>query len=127
MEVTFNAELKGSGAAGTPPEIAPLLRACGLAETITAGTSVEYNLASEGHESITLYLYEDGSLYKLTGVRGTWTPTAHYRRSGQSGLHPDRTRQRPHRCRLARCQLQRCRAAASDQYAVSRRRLRRSD
>ncbi|WP_445362051.1 hypothetical protein ACJJIQ_00020 (plasmid) [Microbulbifer sp. ANSA003] len=75
MEVTFNAELKGSGAAGTPPEIAPLLRACGLAETITAGTSVEYNLASEGHESITLYFYEDGSLYKLTGVRGTWTPT----------------------------------------------------
>ncbi|WP_444922690.1 hypothetical protein ACJJH9_00265 (plasmid) [Microbulbifer sp. DLAB2-AF] len=75
MEVTFSAEIKGSGSAGTPPEIGPLLRACGMAETITANTSVEYNLASQDHESLTLYFYEDGSLYKLTGVRGTWTPT----------------------------------------------------
>lgn len=71
MEMTFTAELKGSGAAGTAPECGQLLRACGLAETINAGTSVEYAPASESHEEGTLYYYEDGSLYKLTGCRGT--------------------------------------------------------
>ncbi|WP_444891780.1 hypothetical protein ACJJIE_00005 (plasmid) [Microbulbifer sp. TRSA001] len=73
MEVTFDAEIKGSGTAGTPPEVAPLLRACGMAETITASTSVEYQPASEDHESATLYFHEDGSLYILTGVRGTFS------------------------------------------------------
>ncbi|MCX2780424.1 phage tail tube protein [Microbulbifer thermotolerans] len=71
MEVTFDVEVKGSGAAGTAPEVGPLLRACGMAETIDAGTSVEYAPASAGHESVTLYYYEDGSVYKLTGCRGT--------------------------------------------------------
>ncbi|WP_444905321.1 hypothetical protein ACJJIU_22115 (plasmid) [Microbulbifer sp. CnH-101-E] len=71
MEVTFDVEIKGSGAAGTPPEMAPLLRACGMAETITPSTRVDYKPASEGHESITIYYYEDGSLFKLTGGRGT--------------------------------------------------------
>ncbi|MFS1525318.1 hypothetical protein ACL7TT_14605 [Microbulbifer sp. 2304DJ12-6] len=71
MEVTFDVELKGSGTAGTAPEFGPLLRACGLAETISAGTSVEYLPASSAHESATLYFHEDGSLYKLTGCRGT--------------------------------------------------------
>ncbi|WP_444919311.1 hypothetical protein ACJJID_00250 (plasmid) [Microbulbifer sp. CnH-101-G] len=73
MEMTFDVEIKGSGTAGTPPEMAPLLRACGLAETITATTSVAYQPASDTHESATLYFHEDGSLYKLTGVRGTFS------------------------------------------------------
>ncbi|MDD5212341.1 MAG: hypothetical protein PHV62_07985 [Sulfuricurvum sp.] len=33
---------RGGGAAGTVPKIAELLKACGLAETITASTKVEY-------------------------------------------------------------------------------------
>ncbi len=36
VQVTFDTYLKGSGAAATAPEIGPLLRACGWAETITA-------------------------------------------------------------------------------------------
>ena len=71
MEMTFTVEVKGSGAAGTPPEFGALLRACGLDETVTASTSVAYAPVSDGHEEGTLYYYEDGSLYKLTGCRGT--------------------------------------------------------
>lgn len=70
MEVTFDVEIKGSGSSGVAPEVGPLLRACGMAETIDAGNSVEYAPASENHESVTIYYYEDGSLYKLTGCRG---------------------------------------------------------
>ena len=71
MEITCDAELKGSGNAGDAPEIDALLRACGLASTVSAGTSVEYAPASTGHESATIYFNEDGGLYKLTGARGT--------------------------------------------------------
>lgn len=71
MEITCDAELKGSGTAGEEPEIAPLLRACGLDATVSAGTSVTYAPVSESHESATVYFHEDGSLYKLTGARGT--------------------------------------------------------
>jgi len=69
-QISFNAELKGSGAAGTPPEIAAALRACGLAETIVASTSVTYEPASDSHESATIYYYQDGKLHKITGARG---------------------------------------------------------
>lgn len=71
MEMTFMAEIKGSGSAGVAPEIGPALRACGLLETIVATTSVEYEPASTGHESATIYYYEDGSLYKILGAFGT--------------------------------------------------------
>jgi hypothetical protein len=68
--ITFDCELKGSGTAGTPPEIAPLLRACGLGETIVPATSVTYNPVSALVESVTIYYYQDGILYKLLGARG---------------------------------------------------------
>ena len=70
VTVTFNVESKGSGVAGTPPEIGKLLRACSLDETIVASTSVTYSLVSTGLESITLYVYEDGKLIIVTGCRG---------------------------------------------------------
>lgn len=69
-QVTFDVELKGSGAAGTPPEISHLLRACGLDETIVASTSVTYAPVSTGHESCTIYYYQDGILHAITGARG---------------------------------------------------------
>lgn len=65
-----NAEIKGSGAAGTAPELGVLLRACAMTETIVAVTSVTYTPASSGHKSCTIYFYEDGLLYKFTGCRG---------------------------------------------------------
>ncbi|GAA4879804.1 phage tail tube protein [Ferrimonas pelagia] len=69
-EITFTAEVKGSGAAGTAPEIGAALRACGLNEEIAAGLSVTYAPVSAGHESVTIQLYQDGSLYTLKGCRG---------------------------------------------------------
>jgi len=69
-KVTFSCEIKGSGAAGTAPEIGPLLRACAMGETIVASTSVTYGLVSTGHETITIYYFQDGLRYILTGCRG---------------------------------------------------------
>lgn len=69
--VEFSVELAGSGTAGTAPAIGPLLRACGMAETITASTKVEYKPVSSAFESLTLYVNIDGVLHKSTGARGT--------------------------------------------------------
>jgi len=73
MSVSFDVEIKGSGTAGTPPEIGQLLRACGMGETIVALTSVSYSPGSSGHESITLHFYRDGKRFILTGCRGNVT------------------------------------------------------
>lgn len=70
--VSFDVELKGSGTAGTAPELGVLLRGCALSETIVASTSVTYAPVSDTstHESLTLYYYQDGTLIKITGARG---------------------------------------------------------
>lgn len=70
-KISFDAEIKGSGAAGTEPEISQALRACGMGVTIVASTSVTYGPVSENVESCTIYYYQDGSLRKLLGARGT--------------------------------------------------------
>ncbi|MFA5803668.1 MAG: phage tail tube protein [Melioribacteraceae bacterium] len=64
--------LKGSGAAGTVPRIAPLLRALGFTQTITATVSVAYTVHStlEG-ESCTLYFWFGGTRHILTGCVGS--------------------------------------------------------
>lgn len=69
-QVGFDVLVKGSGAAGTAPEFGALLRACGLGETLVALTSATYAPVSTGLETITLYVYEDGKLYKITGCSG---------------------------------------------------------
>jgi hypothetical protein len=72
QKLSFEIEAKGSGTAGTAPEIGPLLRACALGETIVGATSVTYKPVSTNHESVTIYWYEGGrNLHKLTGARGT--------------------------------------------------------
>lgn len=73
-ELSFDCEIKGSGAAGTAPEIGVLFRGCALAETVVASTSVTYKPISSAHESLTLYWYEGGKkLHKITGARGDYT------------------------------------------------------
>lgn len=69
--VEFSVELAGSGTAGTAPAMGPLLRACGFAETVSAGTSVAYAPVSTGMESVTLYVNIDGVQHKSVGARGT--------------------------------------------------------
>ncbi len=72
VEVTFEVELAGSGTAGTAPAYGPVLRSCGLSETISASTSVTYAPESSGFESVTIYYHEDGIRHKVTGCRGTF-------------------------------------------------------
>lgn len=72
IRMSITVHLKGSGAAGTAPEWGPLARACGLKQTLTPATRAEYkptNTASE-MESVTLYLYKDGLLWKVVGAMG---------------------------------------------------------
>lgn len=74
--LTVEVPMAGFGTAG-PAEPTPgldaLLRACGLAQDITAATSVAYTPISTGFESVTLYAYIDGTLHKILGCRGTVT------------------------------------------------------
>ncbi|MDX2074703.1 MAG: phage tail tube protein [Alphaproteobacteria bacterium] len=71
VEIDFEVELAGSGALGTAPAYGPLLRACGMSETITASTKVEYQPISASFESVTIYFNNDGVNHKMTGCRGT--------------------------------------------------------
>ena len=71
VEVSFDVELAGGGAAGTAPAWGPLLRACAFAETISAGNRVEYNPVSTAIDSLTIYYHDDGVLHKCLGARGT--------------------------------------------------------
>jgi len=74
QKISFSVELKASGSAGVPPRIGALLRACNMAEVIAPGLSVAYNPLSTQStaESVTIYYYLDGKLYKLRGARGTF-------------------------------------------------------
>ncbi|GAM63662.1 hypothetical protein JCM19232_2642 [Vibrio ishigakensis] len=71
MSVQFTVEVKGSGEAGTAPEIGVALKACGFMETVSAGTSVVYSSTSEDITSCSIEAYQDGVLRKLSGCRGT--------------------------------------------------------
>lgn len=73
VEITFEVELAGSGAAGTAPAYGALLKACGLSETVVASTSVTYAPVSSTFSSCTIYFNNDGVQHKITGARGTFT------------------------------------------------------
>lgn len=76
VEISFDVELRGYGAAYTAlllPEISPLMRACGFDEAVdlTGGSeTVTYAPVSTAYESCTIYFYDDGFLYKVVGCRG---------------------------------------------------------
>lgn len=69
VELSFDVEIQGSGTPGTVPAYGSLLRAAGMAETIVAGSYVEYTPITTGFESATLYYYDDGVVHKLLGAR----------------------------------------------------------
>jgi hypothetical protein len=71
VSVTFDVELSGSGTAGTAPAFGPLLKSCGLSETIASSTSVTYAPVSSSFSSATIYCFYDGTRHKITGARGT--------------------------------------------------------
>jgi len=75
VKIKFATELKGSGTAGTAPEIDPLFRACNYTRTNTPGTSDVYdpNSNQSTGESITIYFYQHDIVHKISGCRGTFT------------------------------------------------------
>jgi hypothetical protein len=71
VSVTFDVELAGSGTAGTAPAFGPLLKSCGLSETLVSSVSVTYAPVSSSFSSATIYCFYDGTRHKITGARGT--------------------------------------------------------
>jgi hypothetical protein len=73
ISISVTWECRGSGTAGTPPEVDALLQSCALASTVEVDTSVTYAPVSTpaSHKSCTIYWYEDGLLHKAVGCRGT--------------------------------------------------------
>ena len=76
VECTFSVELTGSGTAGTAPQYGKALQACGLSETVAAGTSVTYAPVSSNFSSVTIHYNIDGVRHKVTGARGTFSLSA---------------------------------------------------
>ena len=73
VEMSFDVEFAGAGAAGTAPAYGPLLRACGYAETVSGGIRVEYNPVTPVVDSVTIYWFSDGAKHIAKGCRGSWS------------------------------------------------------
>ena len=74
--LSFDVELKGGGLIGNTqarnaPEFDPLLQACGFGRTVVANTSHTYLPASSGIKSCYLTFAMDGSVFSLSGARGS--------------------------------------------------------
>lgn len=76
VELTFEVEFAGSGAAGTAPKWDAIMRACGNSSTTVASTSVTYAPRSDSFESCTIDYYLDGVRHRLTGCRGSFSISA---------------------------------------------------
>ena len=72
VKIEFSVELAGSGDAGTAPKYGRLLKACGMAETVVAATSVAYNPLTDNSSiaSVSLAFHADGQKHLATGCRG---------------------------------------------------------
>jgi hypothetical protein len=73
VRVTCEVELAGSGTAGTAPKYDALLKACGMASTVVASTSVTYAPVSSAFSSCTIAYNVDGVQHLVTGCRGTFS------------------------------------------------------
>ncbi len=75
--LTFQAELKGAGAAYSAtvkPAIGKYLRACGFGEVIDTTAGLEtatYSPISDSIPTLTMWLFEDGVVKKMKGCAGT--------------------------------------------------------
>ncbi|WP_016854791.1 phage tail tube protein [Halomonas smyrnensis] len=76
VERQIRVPLSGAGTAGTAPAYGPLLRACGMSETINVDTDVVYQPVSDSQESLELWWMEDGQMQHISGARGTFSITA---------------------------------------------------
>lgn len=71
-EMSFEIEIAGAGGAvDAVAKYGTVLRACGLAQTINATVSVQYDPVSTGEESATAYFQIDGRQHKMLGCRAS--------------------------------------------------------
>lgn len=70
MKLTFKVELTMAKTAGAKPAIGALLRGCGFAETVFAGSRVEYDPISQETECLTFQFFQDGVQYTTRDARG---------------------------------------------------------
>lgn len=76
IKIRFSVEARGSGAAGTAPRIAALLRACNMTMTTSAGVSNAFALnSSQEGESVALVFFRDGVRHIALGCVGTFKLT----------------------------------------------------
>lgn len=72
-KLEFSVEIAGAGAAGSAPKWGPLVRSCGMAETLNAGVSAVYSFVSAAQEAVSIYFNRDGVRQVLLGARGNCT------------------------------------------------------
>nr|BAR26611.1 hypothetical protein [uncultured Mediterranean phage uvMED]BAR26665.1 hypothetical protein [uncultured Mediterranean phage uvMED]BAR26786.1 hypothetical protein [uncultured Mediterranean phage uvMED] len=74
-ELSFSIELTPSGTAGTKPAYDELLLGAGMVRTDVSSTSNTYAPDStlDDADSLTIGVYIDGSLHRITGARGTFS------------------------------------------------------
>lgn len=74
IEISFDVELAGSGAAGTGAAYSALLKACLLNETLTASVRAEYNPATPSStvQSCVIYYFVDDVRHVALGCMGTF-------------------------------------------------------
>lgn len=71
VKIDFEVELAGSGAAGSAAPYGALLKACGMSETLNAGTSAVYAPVQPGSEtSCSIYFWMGGRRHRITGSLG---------------------------------------------------------
>lgn len=71
--ISYDIELAGAGAAGSPAPCGPCLRACGMDQILAAGVDAQYQFMDGTPDAVTHYFNDDGVNYVLLGCRGTFT------------------------------------------------------
>jgi hypothetical protein len=75
-------EVKGGGTGGSTPEGDALLRAAGFSVTTSAGVSKAYTTLDQNTETVTLYAWGGGKLFKLVGCAATFELSAEAAKRG---------------------------------------------
>ena len=69
-KMSFDVEFSGSGAVGTAPGWATLMRGCACSVTVAAGASVTIAPVTDNTESLTLYCNVDGTNHVMRDAKG---------------------------------------------------------
>ncbi len=70
VQMSFEVELVGAGAAGDAPAWAALLEACAMEGTAEASTRYDFLPLTNAQPSVSIYIHDSGVLHKLLGGRG---------------------------------------------------------